>query len=143
MRRRDIIMSIAAVLVAEGCVVHAHRAHPGHAHGRRVRRRVRRRIRRRWRRRVAWRVVGPRRALVVPVAVAVGWELALDSRVVIVREVRPTTVVVVDVNGGAPEEVEIDKEDTSDNTREEQGAPAAAGEPGRDSEEDVEEEVDE
>lgn len=81
----------------------------------------------------------------VPVAVAVGWELALGPRVVVVREVRPTTVIVVDSAGGAPEEIEIQREDNAENMAEEAGSELAAGDasPGRESEEDVEEEVDE
>jgi hypothetical protein len=145
MQRREILLSIAAVLgvVVEGCVV---RAHPRRGHGphaRRVRRRVRRRIRRRWRRRVAWRAVTGRRVLVVPVAAVVGWELAIDSRVVVVREVRPTTIVVVDVNGGAPEEIEVAREDTPENAVEMQGSvmPAGDASPAREGEEEVEEEV--
>lgn len=91
---------------------------------RRHRRRVRRRIRRRIRRRVAWRRHHGRRVLVVPLALAVGWELAIDKRVVVVHEVKkvevekqPVEVVVVE-EAGKTEEIEIVREDTAGNTKE-------------------------
>jgi hypothetical protein len=91
-------------------------------------------------------VVTGRRVAVVPVAVAVGWELALGPRVVVVREVRPTTIMVVDVAGGAPEEIEVAREDNAENGVEEQGSPIGADDqasPAREAEEEGEEEVDE
>ena len=102
---------------------------------------MRRRIRRRIRRRVAWRVIGGRRALVVPVAVAVGWELTVDARVVIVRELRPDVIVVVDERG-AREELPYVREDDDVNGIDERGSELPAGEssPHRVSEEEVDEE---
>lgn len=113
---------------------------------RRIRRRVRRRIRRRIRRRVLWRTVAGRRLLVVPVAVAVGWELAVDKRVVVVREVRADTVVVADAKTNATEELAIVKEDDAENVKELPGTVLAEADtttPSRETEEEVEEEVDE
>lgn len=93
---------------------------------------------------MAWRVIAGRRVVVVPVAVAVGWELNVDDRVVVVREVRPSSVVVVPIAGGAPEELEIQKEDTSENAVEEQGSVVPDGDaaPAKEAEEEVDEEVD-
>jgi len=84
-------------------------------------RRHRRRVRRRIRRRAFWRAVGVRPVLVVPLAVAVGWELALDNRVVVVKEVREKEVVVTD-SDGKTETLEIAKEDSPDNTQELEGS---------------------
>ena len=86
---------------------------------RRKRRRRRRRRRRRIRRRAAWRVVTGHRLLIVPVAVAVGWELALDGRIVIVTEVHDDHLVV-EANGKT-EKVDILKEDTKENAEELEG----------------------
>jgi bifunctional DNA-binding transcriptional regulator/antitoxin component of YhaV-PrlF toxin-antitoxin module len=93
---------------------------------------------------VAWRVITGRRVAVVPVAVAVGWELNMGDRVVVVREVRPTTVIVVPAAGGAPEEIEMQKEDTPENSADEQGSVVPEGDsaPAKEGEEEVEEEVD-
>jgi bifunctional DNA-binding transcriptional regulator/antitoxin component of YhaV-PrlF toxin-antitoxin module len=87
---------------------------------RRHRRRLRRR-RRRIRRRVAWRVLGPRRLLVVPVAVAAGWELDIGRRIVFVQEVHPDYVIVKHTSG-ATEKIEVVKEDTAENTKDLEGS---------------------
>lgn len=104
---------------------------------RRIRRRVRRRIRRRIRRHAAWRVIGTRRALVVPVAAVVGWELALAGAVVTVHEFKkvtienqPRDVMVVIHADGKKEEVEIHREDTDENRKELEGTTMAAAVPG-------------
>jgi hypothetical protein len=97
---------------------------------RRARRRVRRRVRRRIRRRVTFRTVAGRRVWVAPVALAVGWELALENnRVVVVREIRSversgTRVEVAVVQGanGKTEELEIVREDTAENKQDLQGS---------------------
>lgn len=117
---------------------------------RRRRRRVRRRIRRRFRRRVATRIVFGRRFWVVPVALAVGWELVHENRVVVVRETRiverdgnRVEVAVVADSSGKTEEIEIVREDTRENSQELEGSRIADGDaatPGIDAE--VEEEVD-
>ena len=106
---------------------------------------MRRRVRRRIRRRVIWRTLGPRRALVVPLALAVGWELALDNRVVVVHEAKPDIIVVIDPKTNAQEEIAIVKEDTPDNLKELEGTVLAlnVSAPFREADEDVEEEVDE
>jgi hypothetical protein len=60
-----------------------------------VRRRTRRRTRRRVRRRVAWRMVGARRVIVVPVDLEAGDELEFeDGRVGTVIDVQAENVVV-------------------------------------------------
>ena len=139
LNRREVMFGLLGAFGAavSGCVV------PRRGRGMRVRRRVRRRIRRRIRRRVAWRVVTGRRRLVVPLAVAVGWELMLDSRVVVVRQVKATSIIII-TNNKSPEEIEVEREDTADNREELQGTEVPAGETGtpvREVEEDVEEEV--
>src|SRR5882724_314149 len=86
---------------------------------RREERRERRVIRRRIRRHILWREVAGRRALVVPLGVAVGEELAFDNRMVVVKEVRPETVVVT--SNGKDEEIAVVKENTPANTKTEDG----------------------
>ena len=56
-----------------------------------------------------------------PLAVAVGWELALDDRIVVVKEVHGETLVVVHADGKR-ETVEIVREDTDENARELEGS---------------------
>ena len=85
------------------------------------RRRHRRRVRRRVRRRALWRSVHGRRLLVVPVGVAVGWEFAVDNRIVVVREVHPNDIVVVDADGKI-ETIAVVKEDTTENSEELEGS---------------------
>ena len=113
---------------------------------RKIRRRVRRKVRRRIRRRVLWRTVGARRALVVPLALAVGWELALDNRVVVVHEVKPEVIVVIDPTTNKKEEIAVVKEDDAENAKDLQGTALAATDttsPAKEAEEEIEEEVDE
>lgn len=141
MKRRE-LLKVAMV----GAFGFASVAVAGPLRRRRVRRRVRRHVRRRFRRRVIWRTVGARRALVVPLAIAVGWELAVDKRVVVVHEVRPEVIVVIDPKTNAREEIAIVREDTAENTKELEGTVLAEGDaatPARENEEEVEEEVDE
>lgn len=107
---------------------------------RRMRRRVRRRVRRRIRRRVAFRTVAGKRHLVVPVGVAVGWELMVDQRVVVVQKVQGDSIVVA-APGGAPETIVIIKEDTPENTAAQQGSVLPDGDtttPATEAEEEVE-----
>lgn len=106
--------SIVAAAVAAAVV-------PAPAWGGRRRRKVRRVRRRRIRRRVIWRTAGGRRVLVVPVGVAVGWELMVDDRVVVVHEVRTDVIVVKDASGKT-EEIAVAKEDTDDNKAELEGS---------------------
>lgn len=127
MQRREFLAAVVALAAAPAL------AHPGfhrHPHRRRVRR-VRRIRRRRIRRRVLWRTIGVRRVLVVPLAVAIGWELLVDNRVVIVHEVHADHVVVKDADGKT-QKLEVVKEDDAENAKELEG-----------SEYDVEEEVEE
>ncbi len=115
---------------------------------RKKRRRRRRRVRRRIRRRVVWRTVGKRRRLVVPVALAVGWELFYDDRVVVVHHVKhverdgaKVEVVVVKGADGKEEEIEIAREDTADNGQALEGTVHPEGDtktPATEAEEEVE-----
>jgi hypothetical protein len=123
-------LSTLTALAGVGLAVSPAAAHPGahrHPHRRSVRKRQRRhrravrRARRRVRRRVRWRVIAGRRALVVPLAVAVGWELLVDDRVVRVTEVHHHHVVVVH-SDGRTEELPIAREDTDDNGVELEGS---------------------
>jgi len=89
---------------------------------RRALRRHRRRVRRRIRRRVAFRMIHGRRVWIVPVGLAVGWELMLDRRVVVVKETKyvvvdgaRTEVLVVQDSDGKTEEIHVAREDTPDN----------------------------
>ncbi|MFN7965058.1 MAG: hypothetical protein U0V87_05150 [Acidobacteriota bacterium] len=96
---------------------------------RRHRRRVRRRIRRRHRRRVAIRMIAGRPFWVVPVGLAIGWELLHDNHVVVVKEIKvieregaKVEVTVVQHSDGKLEEVEITREDNADNKVELEGS---------------------
>ena len=95
----------------------------------RVRRRVRRRVRCRIRRRAMVRVVNGRRLWVVPVALAVGWELDYEERIVVVKELKNVErngtklqVAVVQDSAGKTEEVEILREDTDENRKDLEGS---------------------
>jgi hypothetical protein len=97
---------------------------------RRIRPRLR--IRRRFRRRAFTRVRFGRPVWVVPVGLAVGWELAHADRVVVVREIKEveregqkTEVAVVQEAAGAPEEIEISREDSPENAAELPGSEIA------------------
>jgi hypothetical protein len=79
--------------------------------------------RRRFRRHAFTRVVLGRRLWVVPVGLAVGWELFHTNRVVLVREIRvveregrKAEIAVIQDAAGNREEVEITREDTADNS---------------------------
>jgi hypothetical protein len=130
MNRRRVLPSLAALfggIFALGATEVA--GEQGRA-VRRARRRVHRRVRRRIRRRVTFRTVAGRRVWVAPVALAVGWELALENnRVVVVREIRfversgaRVEVAVVQGANGKTEELEIVREDTAENKQDLQGS---------------------
>ena len=147
MTRRGMLVGLLGLVAAgaaapvAGCTRRVRRA--VRKHNRRRRRRVRRRVRRRHRRRVAWRTVGPRRVVVVPRAARPGWELQLDSRVVVVREVR-ADVVVIENPDGTVEELAAVQEDTAENGAPMRGSQLADDDtatPGVDAEEELEEEV--
>jgi hypothetical protein len=119
MNRRSLLASLAAG-VAGGLVFGWRDALAGPR--RRAVRRHRRRVRRRIRRRVAFRMVHGRRVWVVPVGLAVGWELMLDRRLVVVKETKyvlvdgaRTEVLVVQDGDGKTEEIHVAREDTADN----------------------------
>jgi len=88
---------------------------------------------------------------VVPVAVAVGWELMRDDKVVVVKEVKvveveaePREIVVVVHADGTQEEIEIVREDDENNAVELEGSILPEGDektPGIETEVEVEEEV--
>ena len=121
--RRSLVVIILALIAPQLS------AHPGrHRHPHRIKKRlrkpriVRRRvIRRRVRRRVLWRTVRGRRVLVTPLALAIGWELMLDNKVVIVKTVHVDKIIVEHENGDT-EEVDIVREDTSENSKELEGS---------------------
>ncbi len=112
----------------------AHPGRPGHSHRAKRRRKVRRRVRRRRiRRRVGWRLVRGRRVLVVPLGIAVGWELVVDDHIVIVKEVH-THKIVVEKTDGSVQSIDVEKGDTAENAKDLEGS---------DYEVEVEEEVEE
>lgn len=92
------------------------------------------RARRRFRRRVVTRVMFGRPFWVVPVGLAVGWELIHTHKLVVVREVRvvqrdgrKSEVAVVQDAAGKREEIEITREDNAENSTELRGSEIAAG----------------
>jgi len=100
---------------------------------------------------VVFRTVAGRRIWVAPVALAVGWELALaDNRVVVVKETKfversgaRVEVAVVQGSDGKTEEIEITREDTADNAKDLQGSVLSDDDkttPALEKEEEVEEE---
>ncbi|MEM6928493.1 MAG: hypothetical protein AAF602_16275 [Myxococcota bacterium] len=100
-------------------------AAPRHRARRRTRRRVRRRFRRRHRRRVRRRVVAGRSLLVVPVGLAVGWELVVDDRVWVVTSIQSTDgqeTAVMKASDGSTTSEPILREDTADNGVELEGS---------------------
>lgn len=115
--RRRLLSLILASLITPSVFAHGGHHHHRHPHRGRVRRRV---WRRRIRRHVAWQVIGARRLLVVPVALAVGWELFVDNKPVVVKEVHHHKVVVEHIDGKT-ETVEIVKQDTPENTKNHEG----------------------
>ncbi len=129
--RRSVLSSLAALFVGVCVLGVADTATAQRRPAvRRARRRVRRRVRRRIRRHVAFRVVAGRRIWVAPVALAIGWELALnDNRVVVVKETKfversgvRVEVAVVQGTDGKTEELEIVRENTAENAKDLQGS---------------------
>jgi hypothetical protein len=112
-------LALPAALLSTGA--EAHRGPHAHPH-RKVRRKVRRRVRRhRVRRRTSWRALHGRRYLVVPMGLAIGWELWVDNRLVVVREVHEHTIVVAHEDGSV-ETLDTQREDTAENAEELQGS---------------------
>lgn len=118
-KRRDFVAGLMAFAGASALTLEAVAGPRRRAQRRRGRRRRRRR-RRRIRRRVIWRTVNGRRLLVVPVALAIGWELMVDDHVVVVKEVH-TEYVVVEKGDGSTEKIDVVKEDTEENSVELEG----------------------
>jgi hypothetical protein len=122
---------------------------PRRVRRRRIRRRIR--VRRRIRRRVVTRTVFGRPFWVVPVGLAVGWELVHAGRVVVVKEIKVVEkeghkieVATVQDESGKVDHVEITREDTADNAKNLEGSVLADDDkttPAIESEEEREEEV--
>ena len=66
-------------------------------------------------------MVNGRRRLIVPLGVAVGWELTYDDKVVIVKEVHEQHIIVENPDGST-EKVDVLKEDTEENSKELEGS---------------------
>jgi hypothetical protein len=101
---------------------------------RRHHRRVRRRIRRRIRRVAVTRMVFGRPFWLVPVGLAVGWELVHANRVVVVKEIKvvereghKVEVATVEDHSGKREDIEITREDTPENRKDLDGTRLADG----------------
>ena len=91
--------------------------------------RRRRHVRRRVRRRVVTRTVFGRPFWVVPVGLAVGWELVHRDRVVVVERIRVVEregqrveVAIVTDAAGKTEEIEVVREDTPENIQDLEGS---------------------
>jgi hypothetical protein len=118
MDRRIVLAALAAPLGIALAL-----ASPG-AQARRIGvRRVRHRVRHRIRRRISTRFLHGRPYWVVPLHLAVGWELMHLHRVVVVREIRVVErdgnrgeIAVVQDDTGQTAEMDITREDTGDNS---------------------------
>jgi hypothetical protein len=126
MNRRELIAALA-VPVACALSLHANDAAAAGYPRRRVRHRIR--VRRRIRRRTFTRIVYGRPFWVVPVRLAVGWELMHANRVVVVREIHviekagvKSEVAVVQGSDGKTEQIAITREDTPENARNLEGS---------------------
>lgn len=113
-----LLFALPSLLASTALADPGRHRHPHKPRRRRLRRRVRRR---RIRRRARWRLIAGRRRLVVPLAIAVGWELAVDDRIVVVKEVHTTTVVVENADG-TTSTLDVVKEDTEENGAELEGS---------------------
>lgn len=128
--RRTLIIALvgaAAVAAAPEAI-----AAPRRRVRRRTRRRTRRRVRRRHRRRVTRRVVAGVSYLVVPVSVAVGWELMMDNQVYTVTKIVPATAdgpetVIITASNGQTQTMAILREDTPENAAELEGSEIPEG----------------
>ena len=116
--RRSFLIGLLVLLAPPAL---AHPGHHRHPHVRRHRGRRRRVHRRRVRRRVVWRTNRGVRRLVVPVAVAPGWELVVDDRVVVVKQVHPDAIVVAHADG-TTEKIPVRKQDTEENKQDLEGS---------------------
>ncbi|WP_179116175.1 hypothetical protein [Solemya velum gill symbiont] len=116
-RRKFLAMAVAAI-ASPSLIAHPGPHHHPHRPGPRLRPlRPHRPLRRRRlhpRRRVIWRRVHHRRHLVVPLALAIGWELFFDGRPHTVVVVNPDSVVVRDLSNNE-KEIPVVFEDTADN----------------------------
>lgn len=127
MKRRMFLASLAAAL---GGVIALSSFDAEAGPVRRAHRRVRRRvIRRRVRRHAFTRVVLGRSLWVVPLGLAVGWELMHDDRIVVVKETKiiekegaKVEVAVVETSDGKKEEISILREDNAQNRKSLEGS---------------------
>ena len=130
MDRRSFLtrLAIAITALAGGVATfpdEAEAGRPARRARKRRRRRVRRRRRRRHRRRVVRRTWHGRHRWVVPVALAIGWELQHEDRVVVVHEIRvievegESTEVAVTADG---EEIPIERADDDTNKVAQEGS---------------------
>lgn len=97
---------------------------------RRTRRTVRRRVRRRHRRRVRRRVIAGRSVLVVPIGLAVGWELMIDDRVYVVTSINKVEggeTAELQASDGSVKSEPIHREDTDENAVEHEGSELPEG----------------
>ena len=121
--RRHMILGLMSILLPSTTL--AHKGRKPHRHVFRGVRRPGPRYRRIWRRRVRrpvyWRRSYGRRLLVVPLALAVGWELMIDDHVVVVNEVRKNEIVVQYANGNQAI-IEVLREDNKENAQELEGS---------------------
>ncbi len=116
-RRKFLAITIAAIaspnlFAHPGAHHHPHRPGP---HLRPLHPRPLRRRRPLHRRRVIWRRIHHRRHLVVPLTLAVGWELIIDGRPHTVVVVKPRSVIVRDLSDNE-QEIPVVFEDTADNS---------------------------
>jgi hypothetical protein len=151
MDRRNFLSAIAALSgTAIALTIEDAQAAPLRRRRRRVRRRIF--VRRRIRRHAFTRVVFGRPFWVVPLGLAVGWELAHADRVVVVKEIKVVEkdgnkieVATVEDSKGKTEQIEITREDTPENSKALEGSKLASNDtaPSVESEEEVEVEEDE
>lgn len=127
MKRRSFLAALVATL-SGALIADQANAQIG-MRARRARRRIHRRIRRRIRRRTLTRIVLGRPFWVVPVGLAVGWELVHDNRVVVVKETRiierdgaKVEVAMVQDSSGKTEQVDLLREDTVENSKDIEGS---------------------
>lgn len=124
--RRQLVLSLAAAIGVAAIGSGDAEAAPRSPARRRTRRRTtRRRVRRRHRRVVRRRVVVGTSMLVVPVTLAVGWELVVDDRVYVVEKiyvVDDVEMVTLVASDGTTIEEPVVREDTPENSQEMEGS---------------------
>lgn len=117
--RRALLIALLALLAPPALATPGRHRHPHRHRLPRARRRAVRR--RRTRRRAFWRVSAGHRLLVVPLGIAVGWELLLGPRVMVVTQVHADSIEVED-DDGSTETLGIEREDNAENSEELEGS---------------------